>query len=721
MLLDHAKDAPMPDGYHIIDSEIDFLRYAVSNKPLLVRGDSLCQWAEAFCNGRDIPCRKLLSPTQSLRELVPGLGETEAESIRATLPDHLATQLHHLNLTGLLQALFPNALWEELPSIEHAADWLLWLYERSPDSVFEPLLVENSQQWQREVDDATYTIYTATNAESARQFLYSWLGLTDDRSFIKLGEFPRVLPTRVQEHAAIVLKNQIVTKQGELIDELERQPIQHNLRRLAAQETVNYLAHNPSKLTPRLRDKLTRYLTLDEQNRVLKMMPPAMPELPPEQPEAILDWFRHQYLPARWWQSAHGSDVERDKIRAAAEHFARWYLREYPRALNGGPLRQHLSFIRTASAQQQKSHITLCLVLDGLHVLDAKRLLDYLDHETKRLTMWENGFAFAPLPTITEVCKPALFAGVPPELAQDVTLLGIIVPEKESPIEKLSSSSPGDLYLWRILEPDRTYHKQSSSETLHHDINGRLSSIAKKISEIVNLVPMELPLRLIITTDHGRLLAKATRILNVPIKMQSQGRASLGVSKKQFDESGYFIENDIVYLHAARFGLPTDAAIAFREDIFRTNDGKTGSEWYPHGGLYPEEVIVPWIELVRDAKMPEVTAILSGSGQAGQNGQFTLKLRNLGDIPVTAVELSILINGQIYKLAINRAVKPYSEQKLTLSWSPWPGQAEISQMAVTLNLKLPNDLTFAVAINNTEEIESSEMYRRDNILGDLDL
>lgn len=720
MLLDRAKDALIPDEYRVIESEVDFLRFAVDATPLLLRGDSLCQWAEAFCRGRGIPYRDLLSPTQTLCELVPGLSTTEAEAIRAVLPHQTLVRLHHLNLTELLQDRFPNALWEERPSKNHAADWLLWLCEQAPDGVFEPLLAEKARRWQREVDDATYKIYGTTNADRAREILDSWLGFTDDHTFLELGEFPRLLPERLRVHVASVMKHHIIAKHGALIGELEMRPVQRNLRRIAAQETVNYLIRNPRKLTSTLHDQLARYLTLDEQSRIQELMPPAMPELPPEQPEAILAWFRNNYLPARQWQSAHGLDAERDQICAAAEQFSQWYLREYPRALNGGSLQQYLSFVRTASNQQQKSHITLCVVLDGLHALDARRLLDYLHIETKRLTVWENGLAFAPLPTITEVCKPALFAGVAPGLAQEVASLGVIIPERVNPIEKLSCATSGELYLWRILEPDSTYHKQSSSETLRHDIDGRLSSIARKINEIVNRVPVELPLRIIITTDHGRLLGKATRVLNVPPGMQSQGRASLGTSGRQFDEQGFFIENDVVYLHAARFGLPTDAAVAYREDIFRTNDGKTGSEWYPHGGLYPEEVIVPWIELVRDATMPDITATLSGSGHAGLSGQFTLQLRNPGDIPVTAVALSVLINGRPASLPIDQVIDPYSEQTFTLSWSPWPGQAEASRMTLTLNLQLPNGLAFTITIANPG-IESIEMYRRDNILGDLDL
>ncbi len=41
-----------------------------------------------FSNGRRIPYRELLSPTQALRELVPSLSEAEAQAIRAVLPEH---------------------------------------------------------------------------------------------------------------------------------------------------------------------------------------------------------------------------------------------------------------------------------------------------------------------------------------------------------------------------------------------------------------------------------------------------------------------------------------------------------------------------------------------------------------------------------------------------------------------------------------------------------
>src|SRR5690606_39189952 len=122
-----------------------------------------------------------------------------------------------------------------------------------------------------------------------------------------------------------------------------------------------------------------------------------------------------------------------------------WYLEQYPRALNGGALSNHLSFMRAAATKRETdSQVTLLIVMDGLHSLDAQQLLQGLQRLTDRLTVLANDLTFAPLPTVTKICKPALFAGVAPEHAEQVPTLGAVVPENSSPIEALNNALPGE-------------------------------------------------------------------------------------------------------------------------------------------------------------------------------------------------------------------------------------------------------------------------------------
>lgn len=721
MLLDRAGDALAPGGYEILDSEVAFLQHATDARPFMVRGNSLCQWAANFWSGRNIPHREHLSPSQSLRHLIPELTEAQAKEICAALPVKMLPGLGLMSLTDLLQAVFPNALWRNSPGKAHAAAWLLWLSEHMDNNVFEPLLAKQARIWQQEVDDAFYSVYQATTVESALQLLDMWLGATPDSRLDELGIFPLEIPGKLRNRALDLWKDEIIRRRGDLLDDLARHPIPYSLKELVAQELVKYFEHHPGDLTGKLRTQLAPYLTSSYQERILKLMPPLPASALPTEPAAILAWFRGQYLPMRQWQIAHGTVEDKARVRATVEQFMLWYLEEYPRALVGGVLAPHLNFKRAASLQGENNYVTLLIVPDGLHVLDARELLNKIQSQTNRLTIWQDALAFVPLPTVTKVCKPALFAGVAPEVADRVPPLGIVLSENINPVGVLSQALPGALYLWRIMEPDSTYHRQNSSETLRHDIDGRLFSLASKIVNLVESVPVELPLRLVLTSDHGRLLTQARRRLDVPVGMQSHGRAMWGDSTRDFGERGFIIENGIVYLHGGRYGLPYDAGLAFDEDTFRTNDGRTGSEWYPHGGLYPEEVIVPWIELVRDAALPKLTTKLSGSGQAGRQGTMTLQIRNPAAIPITITELSLTFGGRDVILPVNTTVSPLQDSICQLTLATWPTVAENGQMVAQLRVKLPNNnLPFVVAISETR-LESIEMYRRNDILGDLDL
>ena len=57
-LLDATGDAPVPKGYAVVSTEVEFLSEALSPTPLLIRGISLCRWAEEFRTGRDYSWRQ---------------------------------------------------------------------------------------------------------------------------------------------------------------------------------------------------------------------------------------------------------------------------------------------------------------------------------------------------------------------------------------------------------------------------------------------------------------------------------------------------------------------------------------------------------------------------------------------------------------------------------------------------------------------------------------
>ena len=48
VILDHDGIYPLHDGYHLVTSEVEFLKLSIGNSLLQVRG-GICEWAQNFC------------------------------------------------------------------------------------------------------------------------------------------------------------------------------------------------------------------------------------------------------------------------------------------------------------------------------------------------------------------------------------------------------------------------------------------------------------------------------------------------------------------------------------------------------------------------------------------------------------------------------------------------------------------------------------------------
>jgi hypothetical protein len=439
--------------------------------------------------------------------------------------------------------------------------------------------------------------------------------------------------------------------------------------------------------------------------------------------EGVLNWFETAYLPYRIWQVRYGDEAAATVAHQAARDFAEWYLVQYPKALMGGPLHDHLSFYQTLVSELNDNVATVVIVMDGLHVPDAQRFLRELEQAVPRLAVLEQRYVFAPLPTITRFAKDALLKGRDPREAKGEVALTPILPERIDPTHELTQASPGDVLVWRVMEPDSTYHKRSSYDTLPRIVEAALKGVVMTVADIVQNVRVELPLRLIITTDHGRLLSKATRTVSVPDGMQPHGRAAWGPRVHEFDGSGVILQDDLAYIHGERFGLPEDAAeaaVLIGPNMFKTSDNKSGSEAYPHGGVSPEEVIVPWIVLERDWLAPELPVRLTGRGTAGRKGSAQLTLTNTNDISVTITQLVLRLSAADTRtIDLDHSVAARKSGSTTVELTIWPTTQQAQDTTATATVKLPAGRQFQVPVTCTFEVD--DMYRREDILGDLEL
>lgn len=713
ILLDCQGDLPVPPGYQVIESEVDFLRHATDSTPILIRGERLCAWAEAFYRLRGRSYQYQQSLSTALQSAFPALSQEQAQALAQKM-GQISVTPEEVSPIFVLNRCYPadSLLWQDVPSRNHAARWLIWLCTHQPAEAESVVLQAFSGALSRLAGSAPEApVYQATDQIQARQWLYRWLGLEENRDETDLGEFPLALPTELLSDIKAEWMKRLIATGGRYFDQMLAFPLPVPLRRELAGLAAEFYEHHNKRLTDESILLLQPYLSAETAAVLREALPPPAPSPLPIKEEAALAWFQFEYLPYRCWQAECGDEQARDQVHQHAQTFIRWYLERYPQWLLQP---QWISFQQSAQLHEStESIITLCVILDGLPAWDAEDFAGQVSATIERLQLQQKSYCFAPLPTITEFAKDALLKGVPPRLAPQTTPLGKVLPDGDSPTQGLANAHPGDLLFWRVSQPDNAYHFEKASKR-KREVKAKLDSIIGNLKEAVESLAASLTLQIVITSDHGRLLnAQSPRCLSIPHGMQAHGRAAWGKLEQEFDESGFAIDEtaDTIAIHGERFEMAHDMVIALGEESFQ--NVKSGYEPYPHGGLYPEEAIVPWFVFERDAKSPSLEISVCGTGEAENVGTLTVTITNPSRVALECLSVS-LSHTPAAESHGQWAIAPVDKTEFTLSINPWPTKTELAGLKTTLLLRQPNGAIFTFKIAPTLQVKA--LYERDDSL-----
>jgi hypothetical protein len=199
--------------------------------------------------------------------------------------------------------------------------------------------------------------------------------------------------------------------------------------------------------------------------------------------------------------------------------------------------------------------------------------------------------------------------------------------------------------------------------------------------------------------------------------MQAHGRVAWGKSVQQFDESGFSIDEGAgwIAVNGERFAMLHDMLIAVGEDSFQ--NAKSGSEPYPHGGLFPEESIVPWFVFERDLRQPDLTIEVGGRGEAQSIGTMMIHITNSSRIALECLAITLSHGAQANG---NWGIPPLDEKEFAVSLTPWPVKADLATLKATLLFLQPSGRTFTIEVTPSFEVQA--LYEQDNsIFKDLGL
>jgi hypothetical protein len=726
IFLDPEETADSLGGCRTIETEIDFLVYALSGEDLLIRGETLCQWAETFYSGRSISCGPAPSLVRDLMRTYGDISSDQAYFLSKKIRDG-SSPIYNYSPQEILGACYPTYLWDAPASKEHAADWLLWLDKNEPNDAFQPVFSPLLQDWKHDEPELS-EIYDATTPDAARLVLEKWLGADITPFVTKFGEFPRPVSSKWIDHLSEVWASKMVKTRGAFFINFLRAPTLWQLKVALAKVALEYFERNPDLISVEICNQISRFVHGRDAERLAKLRPTALPSAVPESPDDVLKWFVNEYLPFKSWHLGTNSTAASIRAMELGRQFAEWYLAFYPIALNS---KKYVSFFQSQNLRSEyPDSVNLMVILDGLHCLDAVIVKNALlsGKENRHLEMIENKLCFAPIPTVTEFAKGALVRGAQPSMIKEIQTLGPNIPEKDTPIQEIERAKPGDLIIWRIQQPDSTYHLQNKSTTLRMEVENLLETMAKKILDVIEQVPYSTNLRVFITTDHGRYLGASQKTVDIPSGMEEHGRAAWGHSDKEFTKTGYVIDGEVAFLSRYRYGLESfnvDVAVIISDKSFRDRDKykkKPDSEKYPHGGLFPEEVILPWMVFARDMEKPKIEWTVRGDGSANQPGALQLTLINPSQLTLTLARCEASFGpDKRFTFARNDPILAYKETQIELEIPSWPSSEQVAIGKFSIMLVLPSGDEFE-ADPSVTEIRVTELYTRDkSLLEGLDL
>jgi len=475
-----------------------------------------------------------------------------------------------------------------------------------------------------------------------------------DQIRVHLNTLARALPP---SEALLAMLDQI---SGHLVVEFEA------LQALLKSGTVVVdadLVHRVRRKFAPIHDRLEQELAdLD-----LLVTPPRPPQPDPDgtwTADEWLDWAVEHYLPYRFWLEEIGQHDE--EIATQADAYAAWLYAQYPalRLTYPRTVYQGLLALRDRLAS---STPVLVVVADNLNYKFLPDLVRYLQGQ--------GFFAKQPiphlamLPSCTEVSKKCLFIGQPepfPATAYEKPTLEAWEPALGKrqicylpDVIALRSvrRREHDVYFLNYLPVDRALHEDERQTGVPYSaaVRQRLRMLAEDIRTFAERIGAERDLVVIVISDHGstRISAEAPNPIDrqfYATRITDKHHRYVTISDAELKALPDNVRFECYIFEKERFGLPTNYLAA--RSTYRFTD--PGEGIYVHGGLSPEETIVPLTVFAPVAVKPKplTVRLLADEFRYGVKSLIRLELVNPNQYASQEVHVEVLNSNIVAALTV---------------------------------------------------------------------
>lgn len=649
IFLDESSENPPLTDSVVVETEVEFLQHDGAEK-LWVRGQA-CDYVRAIYRIRQIKVIEVVSPRERLRSLLGAITNTINSSLLARSIEILDRE-HPKSIAELLFHLTHEEFWTSLPSVEHAASFLLI----DVDNELLDVVELQRKNWLDTNQDRKLNDIYAQGFNERENFLRKWL--FDEATRTNLGEFPLHLSDKQAKILSDEIGRRLRLSKGASISEF---PKKTPNKKIYAKAAVEYFSHNRIHLTLDYIAQISSLLSFVERSQLKELLPPtALESLNISADwQTALQWATEQYLPFRSYQVENNQGEETDALAAT---FVDWMLENYPRIayadLDLSPI--NLRTFYTVKRLVEKNYWVLWVVVDGLSFTNHQKLLHRLGEKSAQMRVAENMPLFAVLPTITQKAKYGLTTGKFPQenVKQDWDLRknffinfpdGVYAGNTETAklVRGLKRDTPTICY-WNYTKIDKCFHYHTDLTFLNHEINAQLSVLADSINQIAIMAHDINRVAIVICSDHGQMIGRSRKLQMNLSNLNAHGKTVLGditLSVDRADQS--FAKNEdgeTAFLNPKSFRLSEPTTIALGSTYFVDREKDPNQEAIGvHGGLFPEEVVVGLSVLLHQPLRKSLTAVISGAGETGKTGTIRLEIDNPNPALVTL--LSITVDG----------------------------------------------------------------------------
>jgi len=397
-----------------------------------------------------------------------------------------------------------------------------------------------------------------------------------------------------------------------------------------------------------------------EFDKLHRSVKPNFPREPDNSWEARqwLDWVRIEYMPYYTWLEAQG--ITDNVVSWFSERFGDWFYENFSALKNSEQdLFEFASLSLEKERIREKGAISLVLLMDNLNLVHFDALCQSFNANGLTLETVQPKFSLAP--TATEVSKAALISmqgsqtETPAEGYSEIVqkVWGGILKEqtarylsKISELQNLQELKECLLFL-NYLPVDEALHADVSHTGQNHAdiISDLLDTLAKAVTTFAHKFQVKDRLNVYVLSDHGSTRIAKT-VANVFDKTFYKGIAMdkhhryLALDDDKFDSLPQVVDAQCYLFDRQKFGTRKNFISA--RGYYRFTD--TSETFFVHGGLSPEEVVVPFARFSFAAIEPQPLTIrlLKREYRYAVKSQIAFEVGNPNNYDLTNVSMSLV-------------------------------------------------------------------------------